>query len=112
MKPLALTIAFLALAACAHAAPRIDDLPTVIVPIVGDACTIDGHLTDPVWAQAANVGPFVRMDGGEAKGHTEALLLRSADTLYIGVKCALEAGAKLLAGQKTRDSDVYLDDSV
>ena len=112
MKPLLITLTLLAICLVAHAAPRIDDLPTVIVPVVGHAPALDGKLTDPAWTQAARVGPFVRMDGGGAKSRTEALLLRCGDTLYIGVKCEVPADAKLVASQKTRDGEVYQDDSV
>jgi hypothetical protein len=111
-----LTLPFLAVTALlfapAHAAPKVDALPTAIAPVVAQAPAVDGVLSGPAWQQAAKLGPFVRIEGGAPKGETEALVLRSGDTLYVGVICRFDKGATLTVNQKTRDSDVFTDESV
>ncbi len=92
--------------------PTLEPLPTAVVPSVAQAPVVDGKLAEATWQAAATLGPFVTMEGAASKGSTSARVLRSGDTLYIGVQCATEAGAQLKVTQSQRDSEVYTDESV
>jgi len=102
----------LAVVPAAAYVPTLDPLPTAVVPYVAAAPEVDGRLVEESWGAATVLGPFVTMEGTAAEGGTSARVLRSGDTLYIGVKCATQAGAPIKVTQSQRDSEVYNDESV
>ena len=49
---------------------------------------IDGKLDDPCWKAAATTGPLKVAQGAPGNSTTEAFVLRDADRLYVGLRCA------------------------
>ena len=91
---------------------KLESLPTAVAPVVVSAPEVDGRLTDPAWQHAVALGPFVTMTGEKTEHETAARLLYTSDTLFIGVEARFASGATLKLERKTRDSDVYQDESV
>ncbi len=94
------------------AGPTVDMCPAAIAAYAGEQPTVDGKLSEAAWQGAPELGPFVQIAGGPAKGRTVARVLRAGDTLFIGFTCTTPAGAQLHMEHTARDSDVYLDESV
>jgi hypothetical protein len=71
--------------------------------------TLDGRLSDPLWKSAAAVRLVLADSGGPADRLTEARLLYSSTTLYIGFFCEDD----YVWGTKTEpDSDIYAEECV
>jgi len=113
-----ITMALLAtlVACCAGVAEEIHS----IQPAVGAVClttdqpiAIDGELSDAAWQQAPVVSGF-RISALEvlAPNQTEFMVLRDADTLYLGVRCHEENMAGLVETVTMRDGSVWHDDDV
>ncbi len=58
------------------------------VPATTASPVIDGKVDEPCWQAAARTGPLKVASGTPGKSTTEALLLRDADHLYVGLTCA------------------------
>lgn len=89
-------------------------------PAVGAVClltdqpiAIDGDLSDPAWRSAPVVSGF-RISALEvlAPNQTEFMVLRDADTLYMGVRCHEENMAGLKETVTMRDGSVWHDDDI
>lgn len=60
----------------------------VVVPRLQGPVTVDGDLSEPVWAKAATVSPFLQNDGsGRERENTEIRLWYDDDALYLGWTC-------------------------
>ena len=63
------------------------------VPLADSRPVIDGKLEEPCWKVAARIGSLEITGGGPQKSAAEAILLRDADHLYVGLRCVgKEAG--------------------
>ncbi|MEA3400060.1 MAG: DUF4091 domain-containing protein [Armatimonadota bacterium] len=102
------------LATIAHSAPpgTAQQCPAAVVPMVLGGPSIDGDLSDPVWTRAPALGPFVTIAGAEATNETQAMALRTVDELFVGFRCGFAEGSELQVEDRTRDGDVYLDESI
>jgi len=67
---------------------RPDRRPMLQVPRTDSKPVVDGKLEEPCWKDAAKTGPLKVTRGEPAKSTTEAFILRDADHLYVGVRCA------------------------
>ncbi|MFN0122080.1 MAG: carbohydrate binding family 9 domain-containing protein, partial [Blastocatellia bacterium] len=113
LKPLrVVSLLMLILLASVQAAPQSKRLS--VAPL-NDKLTLDGLLTEPVWAQAALLGEIQQREPkpeSVASERTEVRLLKDKDTLYIGVLCYDSEPAKVVGTQMARDADLEIDDSV
>ncbi|MBU1857343.1 MAG: carbohydrate-binding family 9-like protein, partial [Verrucomicrobia bacterium] len=81
---------------------------------------IDGRLDDACWKQSVELGPFVRIAGGELpREGSRAYLLHDDKYLYLGIECdeslldeRLQRTHEIKREMKERDADVYADDCV
>ena len=115
-RAIALVLIATSLMSCACAAEEIHS----VQPAVGAIClttdqpvVIDGELSDAAWQQAPVVSGF-RISALEvlAPNQTEFMVLRDADTLYLGVRCHEENMAGLVETVTMRDGSVWHDDDV
>ena len=65
-----------------------DERPALVVPATDSRPVVDGKLDEPCWKNAARTGPLTVIRAVSAKSTTEALILRDADHLFVGVRCA------------------------
>ena len=79
---------FLCLNRVPAAESRPDKRPMLQVPRTDSKPVVDGKLEEPCWKDAAKTGPLKVTRGEPAKSTTEAFILRDADHLYVGVRCA------------------------
>ncbi|NQT14731.1 MAG: hypothetical protein HQ582_18395, partial [Planctomycetes bacterium] len=63
-------------------------------PLTPSKPVVDGKLEEPCWKKAARTGPLETTRGKPATSTTEAFILRDADHLYVGVRCATKDAAK------------------
>ncbi|MBT5803112.1 MAG: hypothetical protein HOI20_16080 [Gemmatimonadetes bacterium] len=86
------------------------------VPELETPPVIDGHLTDPVWAQATRLDAFYQnvlmVRAIPTEGRSEFYVYYSADTIYFALKAYEESTDGLVATHRTRDSQVWQDDGV
>jgi hypothetical protein len=119
-SPLAAAGAFaLCVAAAPAAAPEarvaIDpaQLPApqrIVVPKLEGAVVVDGELNEPVWAQAAVLGPFVPHSGsGQAREATVVRAWYDTTALYLGWTCT---DADIQATFTARDSKFWEEEVV
>ncbi len=60
----------------------------VVVPKLQGAIKVDGELSEPVWAKAAVLQPFLRNDNsGRGREHTELRVWYDDEALYLGWTC-------------------------
>ena len=82
------------------------------IRVQGDVPSIDGVLTDPVWASAPVATDFVQMEpqeGDPASQRTEVRVLYGTDALYVAFR-AFDTAPDSIAAQLTRrDQDSYSD---
>ncbi len=64
------------------------------VPLTDSKPVVDGKLGEPCWKDAAKTGPLKGTRGKPAQSTTEAFILRDADHLYVGVRCARKDAAE------------------
>lgn len=62
--------------------------PTLQTPLTDSKPVVDGKLDEPCWEDAARTGPLTVARGRPSGATTEAFVLRDADHLYVGVRCA------------------------
>ena len=79
---------------------RPEERPVLRVPAADSKPVVDGKLDEPCWKDAARTGPLKVTRVKSAGAMTEAFILRDADHLYVGVKCAC-ANAKRQVGKET-----------
>ena len=86
------------------------------LPRLSRAPTIDGDLSDPVWAEALKVDQFYKsatlMRPVPADGRTEAFLGYFNNQIYIAVKNYEETTIGLSVDYNVHDSEVWRDDCV
>ncbi|HVG07088.1 MAG TPA: carbohydrate binding family 9 domain-containing protein, partial [Thermoanaerobaculia bacterium] len=76
---------------------------------------IDGHLDDPVWKTAEQLGSFRQLEpleGQPPTEETEVYLGFDQNSLYIGVRCHDSEPKKIVTTTLTRDSDMTYDDTI
>jgi len=78
-----------------------------------EAPTIDGDLSDPVWAKAAVLDDFRQMDPNAGEPATERTVVRilyDANNLYFSVYCFDREPDKIQARSMSRDGPVFAED--
>jgi hypothetical protein len=78
-----------------------------------EAPTIDGDLSDPIWAKAAVLDDFPQMEpdaGQPATERTVVRILYDADNIYFGVYCYDDEPGKIQVRSMTRDGPVFAED--
>ncbi|MDX9981263.1 MAG: sugar-binding protein, partial [Lentisphaeria bacterium] len=84
----------------------------VSIPLLDSAPTVDGDLTETVWAQASQIGDFSLVGGGAPQAQTRAWLYRTASELCIGVECEEPFTSMLTAGIAEDGGEVWKDDCI
>lgn len=85
-------------------------LPELILPRAEGSITIDGHLNEPGWSQAARTEAFVNAtDGERGLPRTKARLLYDDTTLYLGFDCDDD---NLHSSFTKRDEHLWTQDAV
>ncbi|MEE2775488.1 MAG: carbohydrate binding family 9 domain-containing protein [Acidobacteriota bacterium] len=77
--------------------------------------TVDGHLTESAWSEAAPATGFIQREPDELAAATERTVFRvvySENTIYIGVYCLDGSPAAFVSKEMERDAPLYRDDSV
>jgi hypothetical protein len=80
-----------------------------------DAIRVDGALDEPVWAQAAPIGPLLQrepQEGTAATEETDVRVVYTATTLYFGIVCRDRTPSAIVSTQLTRDAELQSDDHV
>lgn len=90
----------------------VQPLPSVNVPVTDAPPTIDGNLSDPVWAKAARVRIDLTNMGKDVTKPTEAFLAYDAEKLYIAFRCTESKLDALQKNADERDEFAFQDDSV
>src|SRR4051812_47679174 len=78
----------------------------VDIPRIDSTVTIDGNLTEPVWAHAARLTGFSQyqpVDGRPAEEPTEVLVWYAPDAIYFGIKARELHGNVVRATKANRD---------
>ena len=78
-----------------------------------EAPTIDGDLSDPIWAKAAVLDDFPQMEpdaGQPASERTVVRILYDADNIYFAVYCYDDEPGKIQVRSMTRDGPVFAED--
>jgi len=76
----------------------------------GEAPTIDGDLSDPVWAKAAVLDDFRQADPDTGQPGSEKTVLRilyDADNIYFSIYCYDREPDKIIVRGMTRDGPVF-----
>ncbi len=73
---------------------------------------IDGLGKDKVWEGIRPAGEFVLADGNPAAHHTTVRAVYDQEALYLLVECVEPQPQQIVANEKSRDSHVWVDDSV
>ena len=98
LRNIPIAVAMLAGLLCLGEAPaaesRPDKGPMLRVPLTDSSPVIDGRPDEPCWQEAARTGPLKVTQGEPGKSSTEALILRDADHLCVGVSCARKHAAE------------------
>lgn len=84
------------LAASGPAFPGVDRNLRVAVPRIDAAADIDGHLTEPMWEQAARLTGFSQYapdDGRPASDETEVRVWYSPTAIYFGIRAHAAPGS-------------------
>jgi hypothetical protein len=90
-------------------APADERLPVYTCRRIDRELALDGRLSDPLWKKAAVIVLVRTESGAPAERRTEARLLCSAATLYIGFVCEDD----YVWGTRTApDSDIYAEECV
>ena len=80
-----------------------------------EAPTIDGDLSDPIWAKGALIDHFYQIEpnnGAEPTDRTVARIAYDKDNLYISLYAHDSEPDKAIATIKTRDGGTYRDDNI
>jgi len=98
----------------AGAAAQTESLPPNVPAVaVATAPVVDGALDDPCWQEATRIEGFWReqVDAPELE-RTEAWLCRDGAAAYVAFRCHDSRPSQIRAGQRKRQGDIHLDDSV
>ncbi|OGV82677.1 MAG: hypothetical protein A3K19_32500 [Lentisphaerae bacterium RIFOXYB12_FULL_65_16] len=89
-------------------------LPESGCPVLSAAPQVDGKLDDACWANAARFSGFVQLAStSPAAAVTEVMVGRTADALFLGIRCQEPNMAGLVAKMKgDKDVSVFADDEV
>src|SRR5882724_13490705 len=110
----------LAAVPAAHAAPATPDsamnytLRAVRIES-SEAPTIDGDLSDPVWAKAAVLDDFRQVEPDTGQPGSERTILRilyDSDNIYFSVYCYDREPDKIIVRGMTRDGPVFAEDQI
>ncbi|MCP4657641.1 MAG: carbohydrate binding family 9 domain-containing protein [bacterium] len=85
------------------------------VPKLSAAPTLDGHLTEEVWDEAALIDSFTQTEpdeGSPASERTEVRIGYDEKNLYLGVRCFQSEPEKIVAITMERDARLLHDDSI
>ena len=77
--------------------------------------TIDGVLSEPIWAAAPKIGDLIQQQpdtGDEPTERTEVTLLRDEDNLYIGIVAHDNEPDRVIGTQMARDGSLNADDRI
>jgi len=96
------------------AAPSQARRQEAVVPAAGEAPTLDGKLTEPVWQKALKLELAQRLDGtGAASVPTEVRVLKQGTRLYVACRCTEKQPAAIRRKDYAqRDGPVWEGDSV
>jgi hypothetical protein len=98
LRNIHIAVAILASVLCFDRAPAAESRPgrrpMLRVPQTDSTPVADGELEEPCWKDAAETGPLEVTRGKPANSTTEAFILRDADHLYVGVRCARKDAAE------------------
>ena len=86
----------------------------VDIPRIDSTVTVDGNLSEPVWARAATLTGFSQyqpVDGRPAEEPTEVLVWYSAEAIHFGVRATESHGSVVRATRANRD-DIASEDHV
>ena len=98
----------------ADAAAQTESIPPSVSAVtVAAPPVVDGALDDPCWQQATHIDGFWReqVDAPELE-RTEAWLCRDSTAVYVAFRCHDSRPSEIRAGQRKRQGDIHLDDSV
>jgi hypothetical protein len=76
---------------------------------------IDGHLDDPVWAEAALVNTFLQVTpvpGAQPSQRTDVRILTDGKFIYFGIRCHDTDPKAIVANLMLRDSRLWQDDRI
>ncbi len=78
------------------------------------APVVDGRLDEAVWARAAEADGFALLNTGDrpARPETSVKVLTDGVCLFLGFRCADPSMGALVSRPRSRDGQVFLDDSV
>src|SRR5713226_1022575 len=74
--------------------------------------TIDGNLSDPVWAQAVPITDFTQQapdEGEKPSQRTEVRILYDDQAIYFGIRCFDTDPKTIVANMTRRDRDSFSD---
>jgi hypothetical protein len=87
--------------------------PAASVARADGAVALDGNLDQPAWKRATRLTLSRTLDGSMPAGQpTTVLVLRDAQNLYVGFRCAEPQMASLRPGRPGIDVDMWVSDSV
>ena len=86
---------------------RHEKRPTLRPPVTDSKPMIDGKIDEPCWKEAAKTGPFEVARAKPSNSSTEAFILRDAEHLYVGVRCARKeaAAGRAKAGESSKETE-------
>ena len=89
--------------------------PSANLTVTADPPTIDGTLDDEAWSSATAINDFTQVEPEEGRPPTEkttVYLMRSRESLFVGVRCHDSDPPGVIARDKRRDSLGSGDDRV
>ncbi|NLC55744.1 MAG: DUF4091 domain-containing protein [Armatimonadetes bacterium] len=112
MRSLLLALPLL-LWAAASAQAALPPVSVAAVPTLAGEVRLDGRLDEPIWREAAYLGPLVRPDGtAMPAAATIARLFATADRLLLGVQCDEPEMARLQSAPAKHDAQVWAGDCI
>jgi len=97
----------------ARAQPPAPDHPIVAAVYVSTPPTIDGHLDDPCWSEAARLEGFGCLDVDQPPPEeTVALICVDQAAIYLAVICRDRRPEDIVANETRRNGDIWSDDFV
>jgi len=88
---------------------------TIVAYYTNETIVVDGNFDELSWKEAKKIRNFTQrelMEGVEATEMTEAAILYSEESLFIGVWCYDSEPSKIVGKQMKRDFDLDLDDNI
>jgi hypothetical protein len=101
-----------ALPQATSAAPALESLPHLNIPLLTDAITLDGKINEPVWQKAAQIESLSPLKDHPVTQPTQVKIFHDANNFYIGVICHETNMDKLWEPATQRDGAVWSGDDV